>query len=535
MKTPKLKLGYFVFIPLTALICTSVILKSSAPVYASEAGQVYRKPLPSLPVTFDPKFYSDAYSVIVSTQIYDRLFEFDDFQNIKPSLAEKWETAEGGKIWTIYLKNNVKFHNGKTLTARDVEFMLYRLLEPDSSKSQELSIIAGSDEYIKKKSKTVSGIKALSPEAIRIELKSPFPPFLSLFTAMNTETIPWDYNGETESNFFKHPIGTGPYKFESYEPDQRVTLVANEQYFLGRPLLDKIIFEKSTTENAIKGFNNGYYQDLEWYSDLDPRRLTNTYTMIKAPVAGLNVIAINNRRPPFNNVHFRKALMYALDRVKLAEECFPGRKVAAGFVPPGVGGYYPEMPKVLFDLNKAKEELKLSKLSRKEISKMITFLRPDNHLCIEKFGPFVEGSYKKIGLNVTVRHLPFNEIYDKYYMPRNFEMLGLNFYADHPEGLFMLHAFQSDNPDNYSGIKSRAVDELLLKAGSTEDRYERFKLYRKAQEILQQDAVVIPLVYNIYENIYQRNVLGVERSPYSTYIIPMRKIHFDSNSTSLSH
>lgn len=488
---------------------------------------VYRKPIPSLPITFNPKYYSDAYSVLVSTQIYDKLFVLDELQSIKGSLAEKWESANGGKLWTIHLRKGILFHNGSPFTAQDVFFTLNKLLEADSIKSRELSIIVGADDYTQKHSKPIQGIKIIDPYTIQIELKQPFPPFLSILTGINTEIVPDNYAGKTEAEFFKHPVGTGPFKFISYEPDKNVTLEVNEKYFLGKPYIQKIVFEKSDSQNAIKGFNAGYYQDLECYPGVDLNLIKINYTMIKAPVAGVSTLYFNMRKPPFNNLHVRKAIEYALDKKQLVDICFPDRTPATGYVPSGVGGYYPEMTSVPFDLEKAKAELKISRLSAKELSKQITILRPSNHQCIEKFASFMESSFKKIGLNVSIKYAVYSEIYEHYYTNKDFDIINVIDFADHPEAIFLLSAFQSNHSHNITGIKSRQIDDILQKASATEDKYERFNLYRKLQEILQEEAIVIPIYYDIYQSVYQKNVRGVERSPYILYETPMRTIYFD--------
>lgn len=500
-------------------------------VSATAFADTYIKPLPSMPITFDPKLYADAYSIYVSSQIYDRLFEFDELQNIKPSVADKWESAEGGKIWIIHLKKNVLFHDGRPLTADDVEFSLLRLLQHDSVKNRELSIIAGAENFIRGRSKTVPGIKVVSPDEIRIELTSPFPPFLNILASVNTEILPKNLNGQSESSFFRHPIGTGAFKFESAGND-RVVLVANLNYFRGRPFLDRIVFELSDSNNAVAGFNRGYYHDLEWYYEVDPNKITTAYTVIKALIPDVSVLAFNVRRQPFNNVHFRKAVLSALDRNKLVAECFPNKKVTTGYMPPGVGGHDPNVKPPAFSVSNARKELQLSGIPNSILSKQITIYRPSNHMCVSGFRTFIEKSFREIGLNATVKYVTLAELFKSYYSPRNFDMFNMIFSSDYPEALFLLNYFRSDHPDNYSGFKSKAFDELLTQASKSEDRYERYNLYRKAQEILNQEAVVVPLFYNTYEGIYQRNVRGVEMPPYVTYYVPMKSIYFEKDSKS---
>ncbi len=492
----------------------------------SSAKMIYRKPLPSLPLTFNPKLYGDAYSILIATQIFDRLFDVDELLNIRPKLVTKWESEQDGRIWKLHLRDDVTFHNGKKFTAEDVAFTIKKLLEKDSVKFPELSVIKGGKEYHEGKAKDVSGIKILSPNTIQIELENPFSPFLAMFTAPNTEIIPNNYGGMTEAEFAKKPIGTGAFKFESYIPGKTVTVTANDKYFLGKPKLRKIIFEKTDRASAINGFNHHYYQDLEWFLDVEPKELTTTFTMVKLPVADTSILAFNLRRKPFDNIHLRKAIQYALNKKNLITNCIPDRKVAVGYVPPGVGGYYPEMQDVPYNLTKAKEELKLAKLTPEQLNKTYTILRPDNHVCKDLFAKFMQDSLKKIGLKVKVKYLPLSDIYSKHYWTRNYDMFNIIFPSDYTEGLFMLGVFRSDHPDNFTGVKNAEVNKLLDAASNRSDRFERFKIYRQIQEVLQKEAVIVPLFYGIYASIYQSDVRGIVRPPLTTYLIPMWPIYF---------
>lgn len=504
-----------------------ILLLNTSLVYAD----IYRKPIPSLPITFDPKSYADAYSALVSGQIYDRLFEFDDLQNIKPNLAESWETTEGGKTWNISLKQQVYFHNGKPFTADDVAFSLYRLVQRDSKKSKEFSIIKGADEYTRGRAKSIPGIKIISPYQIKIELVSPFPPFLNLLASLNTEIIPKDFSGQDEVTFFKRPIGTGAFKFESMSVS-KVVVTANDKYFGVKPMLEKVIFEKSNTKDAVEGFNHGYYHDLEWYFDVDLKQITIPHTVIKTPVPDVSVLAFNLRRAPLNNIHFRRAFTEALDKKRLIAECLPGRKLAVGYIPPGVGGYSTDIEALSYDLEKARQELKLSKLPASVISKPITILRPDNHICKEKFKTIIEDSLKQVGINAVVKYMVLGDIYRHYITPRNFDIFNLIFSADYPEALFLLNNFRSDHTDNYSGFKSKTYDDLLLRASQLTDRYERYNLYKKAQEILSQEAALLPMFYDTYESVYQPYVRGVKISPFVTYAVSMKNIYFGDSKNS---
>lgn len=496
-----------------------LILLLSQPVLALP---LYRKPLPTLPITCNPKNFYDAYSTLVCTQVFDRLLDFDDLLNINPMLAERWESRDDGRIWRFILRKGVKFHNGQPFTAEDVAFSLKHLLDKNSVKRQDFAIIEGAEEYQKGRTKSVDGIKIIDPYTIEVWLKKPFTPFLAVFAAYNTEIVPNNYGGLTESEFSEKPIGTGAFKFDGYVKGKSVKLSANDEYFGGKPKIN-LLFERSDRKDAIDKFNQGYYHDIDWYYP-EPHEIKRDYSVTKSPRAHTRIIAFNTRRMPLNNEHVRKAIDYVLDKHVLSEKCYHGYTVGAGYVPLGIGGYTSDIKVRELDINKAKDELSKAKLTRDILSKKLVIYRPDNYPCQDFFSDYISGNLKKIGLDVTVKHIPLGELFDKYYWNRDYDMLNLTYTADYPEAFFMLNVFKSDHSDNYTGVKDKEIDALLNNAITIKDRYERFKIYQKIQNIVYDKSLIICLNYDIFSSFFQRNVKGVLQTPLTSYMAPMRSI-----------
>lgn len=502
-------------------LLTCYIISSTS--NAETSSILYRKPIPSLPTTFDPKLYSDAYSVMVSSQIYDRLLETDEILSLKPKIAESWESLDGGQKWIVHLRNNVLFHNDKRLTADDVIFSLSRLFEKDSIRYNELSLVKGAKEYHNGSSKKVEGLKKIDDYTIEIDLIRPFPPFISIFAAPNTEILPAYFAGKSADKFFEAPIGSGAFKFEKIEADKSVTLAANDHYFHGRSKLDKIIFEKTSREEAIKGFNSGLYNDIEWFF---PRleEITRDYSVIKTPRASTSVIVFNTRHQPLNNINVRKAIAIALNKQTLLSQCYSDRIPANGFIPPGLGGYYANLPDIAENTNSIKSEFNKIKQKTAVFQKPLVLLRPDNYPCQEMFTKIMTEAFKKAGLQLNVIHLPLGKIVSQYYWARDYDLLHLTYPADFPEALFMLNMFRSDTQENPSGIKVPEIDKLLDQASSEPDRYKRYELYQRVQEIIQQNVPIIPLYYDVFSSIYQINVKNVKKTPLASYMAPMWSI-----------
>ncbi len=179
--------------------------------------EIYRKPLPNVAKTLDPIVFSDVFSSTIINQLYDRLFDIDELNNVKSKLASGWEVNSDGTKYNICLRNDVVFHDGKVLTSDDVAFTLQRLLSKKSVFSSEFSIIKGARAFQSGEQKAVRGIQINSPSCLTIELEKPFPIFINMLAALRTEILPFQFHGRSEEDFFKQPVGTGPFKILKYE------------------------------------------------------------------------------------------------------------------------------------------------------------------------------------------------------------------------------------------------------------------------------------------------------------------------------
>ncbi len=491
------------------------------------AAQEYRKPMPSLPVSLDPPIYIDGPSILIASQVYDRLVDFDELLNIQPNLMESWTNRERGKVWVFNLRQGVYFHNNKELTSDDVIFSIKNLMGKESVRRHEFSIIRGAKEYQSGKAKNVAGIKRISKYSLEIELEEPFSLFLHYFGAPNSEIIPEDYAGMLKEAFLKHPVGTGPFKFVEYKDDV-FKIAANEKYFKGKPRLDIIIFEKSTSEKALKGFNEGYFHDLDryYFSTTDIKR---NYTSIRSLRANTNVIALNVRKKPFSNVHFRKAIVYAFNKKEVYDNCFSSHIMANCFVPPGLGGHYPNMEQLPYDLEKARKEIKLANITEEDRKRVYTLIRPDNHPCKDGFSKFISKTAEKIGLKFKVIYLPLDKMISEYIMEKKYDMYSLNFTADNPEAFFILNYFRSDYPLSLGSEVGGEIDILLKKVPQLQDKYERFKVYKELQKIVRDRALIIPLYHMVVPQIFQSNIRGVLNPPLTEYIAPMWSVYIEEN------
>lgn len=369
----------------------------------SEPTQIYVKPLPNLSLTLDPQAMEDTYSFHVSSQIYDTLFKFDEFINLKPNLVESYQISDNGQVISLNLKRNIKFHNNKVLNADDIIYTIQRFIKNAHNRYPELLLVDGAQEYISGKSTSVKGINKSSSWSLEISLSAPSPTFIMLLATPSTGIMPANFNNHASSS--ELPIGTGPFKVISFSKGMEITLTANKDYFNGPPKLDGIIYKYATRDQAIDGFNKGMFHDLEWYNP-KPEEIKVSYSVAKFPMPRTAVLLFNTRIAPFNNKEARKAFVLAINKSELMSECFSDKVEANGFIPYGLGGYDRSSKDIAFDINESKKAFELSRIKK---SDPINIIWLEHHPCSGKFGKLVEKDLTSAGFKPIFKYITYSE------------------------------------------------------------------------------------------------------------------------------
>jgi peptide/nickel transport system substrate-binding protein len=232
---------------------------------------------------------------------------------IEPDLAERWTSSADGKEWTFFLRRGVQCHHGYgELTAEDVVYSLRRAADRARS--------AFSGDFA-----AVSTVEAVDPYTVRVRLSQALPAFLGLVTNYQGGQIVCKRAAEEMGeNFVRRPIGTGPYMFAEYQPQQFIRLVANPQYFRGGPKLREIVVRFLASDSTRDlAFQNGEVdmivgrQDEQWIERM--RRLPGTVVAVMEP-SELNTLHLNITQPPLNDIRVRQAIAAAIDRRALVQE-----------------------------------------------------------------------------------------------------------------------------------------------------------------------------------------------------------------------
>ncbi len=335
------------------------------------------------PKMFDPAFNDEGETFRITRQIYDTLIQNKPgTADLEPSLAEKWEPSNDGKTWTFSLKSGVKFSDGTPMDAASVCFNFDRWFNMKGAAAQSQMIYYGDVfEGFAKNEGDATGdpvyksCEAKDPATAVLNLNKPKGAFPSAFTlpsfaiqsptalkAHNADTVTQSGDSFTYSEYAnKFPVGTGPFKFESWDQAKgEITLVKNDSSPTP-PKLDKLIFKVIPDENARKqalkaGDINGY--DYPNPADYGLLRNDGEQVLIR-PSFNVLYLGINQaNNPKLKDVKVRQALAYGVNREqfvksKLAE----GSEVATEFVPKVISGYTDDVTKYPYDPEKAKQLL----------------------------------------------------------------------------------------------------------------------------------------------------------------------------------
>ncbi|MDQ3067604.1 MAG: ABC transporter substrate-binding protein [Actinomycetota bacterium] len=340
------------------------------------------------PVVLDGALVSDGESIRVITQIFETLVALEPGSTEPvPGLAESWEANDDGTVWTFKIREGVTFHDGETLDAAAVCFNFDRWYNfegplqnpgatyywqvvfggfatynkdsgaPEDSLYESCEVTDASTAVLTLTKPSATFIPALSQQAFSIAS----PKALEEFNADEGTTDEDGVFSPTGTFGTEHPIGTGPFKFESWVRNDRLTLSRNDDYWGEKASIDELII-RPIADNAarLQALQTGEIQgyDLVEPQDIATLQGDDELQVIDRPAFNVAYVGFNIAKKPTDDVKVREAIAYGLDRQAVVDEFYSGRAVVATqFMPPEVVGYADDVPTYEYDPEKAKQIL----------------------------------------------------------------------------------------------------------------------------------------------------------------------------------
>jgi len=514
----------------------------SSPVPAQEredtaTTSVYRRPLAQDPETLDPARIWDIYSRSVSQQVFDGLVRFDHTLTIKPALAALWRSSRDGLVWTFELRKDVKFHHGREVTADDVVYSFTRILDPKTrSGAAELFLnIVGARDVREGRSRTVSGLVALDRHTVQVTLNEALVPFAAVAAVGHAKVVPRDLVEAQGEAFGLRPVGTGPFRFLRWERGKEIVLTANPDYFDGSPKLSRLVYRvfPGDQRDAMHAeFMRGNLEDAPVPAGADRRQLaaSTSHIYVKRPMISVRFYGFNTRTPPFNDRRVRQAIVYAIDREGIVQNAHYGQYTfARGILPPGMLGFNRKLAGAPYDPQKARALLADAGHSGGRGLPPLVIWSSVKRPEILREHDEIKKSLAAVGLSADARYHPNWSTFSKMVEEGQLGFFLWAWYADVPDPEnFLAKLFYSSSPRNVFGYSNPAVDALLVGARRASDLSQRVELYRRAEELILEDAPIIPVFHHTYERLFQPYVRSVEVNGLGDPYIPFRKIWLDS-------
>jgi peptide/nickel transport system substrate-binding protein len=425
--------------------------------------------------------------------------------DIEPDLAESWTASEDGLTWTFKLRQGVQCH-GKygEFDAEDAVFSINRASNKDSS--------SFSKDYAALKS-----VEATGKYEVRITLANPVPSLLGLLVPYHGgNMVCKDAVEDLGAQYERTPIGTGPFMFAEYQPQQYVKLVANDAYFRGAPKLKEIYYRYIPSDASRDlAFQSGEIdmiygkQDQTWVERIS--KIPNTTVAVMEP-GEMSVLSLNMTMPPLDNLKVRQAVAHAIDRDTMVK--FKGEAVtrpSVSVVPEGYLGYTDDVPQYPFDIAKAKALLAEAGFPDGVTIKAIHTTLPGMLSTIEA----VQALLKEANINLeitTVEHATFHAQIRKdlsqvvHYSAARFPI------ADVYLTQFFDSASTVGTPTAVTNFSHCDVADKEIRAARVEpDPKKQLELWKTAQQKIMAAVCAVPVYQNLQLWAWKSNLdLGVD-------------------------
>ena len=453
----------------------------------------------------------DNNSIWIFEQIYQPLYTVtNNGKGVMPWLATGYTVSADKKTYTFKLRPGVKFSNGKLMTSADVKFSI----DQNRKATQGWAYL----------DTAISSVGAPSPETVVIHLKFPWAPLLADLSIFANDIIPNNYGGQTETQFYTHPIGTGPFKWDYWHKGSALKLVRNPYYWQqGKPYLNSVTWtdvpSDNTRELQLKGGQAQIDQTPAW-STVASLKSTPGVAMDLFNSTQTNYLAFNEKVKPFQDVHVRRAISLAINRESLVKAVLFGNgKPANSLFPPQVPYYQAATKGLQYNLAAAKAEMAKSTVPHGFTTTMLIPSGNSDYLTISTI---VQSELKPLGIKVNIQTLDPNTA-NTDFQDQKYDMSLTLWTMDIPDpdelATFALDPNSGAKSfftsyDNPTVVKDTHAAELTTVPA------QRQALYNVVQADAAADAFMAYLYYSPYPYATTSNVHGF-------YVTPLGNMHME--------
>jgi len=491
---------------------------SSAPVAAqSGAAGTLVVGLVAEPVNLDPPQVTDLNSNRVSRRIAETLVAFaEESTRVEPHLAESWTISRDGLTYTFKLRKGIKFHDGTPFDAEAVKFSIERQFNPDHPFNK-----LGKYPFAGYFFGNVKAVEVVSEDTVQFVLKEPRASFLSVLAAGPASIVSPTAARKHGADYALNPVGTGPFRYVSWERGQRVVLEKNPSYWKFPVKVDRVIYRPIVEDQArltelltgsldlIVGVPPDFVAQLEGSARI---------AVLKQVGAHVWYLGINNQKKPLDDKRVRQALNYAVNKEAIVRDVLKGTgAVSAGPVLPNTWGADAALKPYPYDPERAKRLLAEAGYPS---GFSTTLWVPESGSGMQSpvaMSTVIQSNLKAVGVNVTLQTMEWGAFLAKL-RSKEQDLFALSWMAgaEDPDLVIypLLHSSQwTPNGPNRALYKNQRLDDLLHQARLVTDQAKRAELYREAQRILVEDPPWIFVDHEIQIAALSRRVQGLKLHP----------------------
>ncbi|MBI1847161.1 MAG: ABC transporter substrate-binding protein, partial [Candidatus Rokubacteria bacterium] len=375
-------------------------------------------------------------------------------------------------------------------------------------------------------------IAALDRYTVEIALVESFAPFVSLLALGHAKIVPRDIVEARGDAFGAQPVGSGPFRFVQWDHGKEIVLAGNPDYFDGPPALSRLvyrIFSGDSTAAMFKQFEQGALEDApvptgQRLGSGDPR-----FQYIRRTTYSARFYGFNTRVKPLDDRRVRQAIVHAVDRDTILHEVFLDRfHPARGIIPPGTPGFDPSPQGFAYDPARARDLLRQAGYSAARPLPVIPAWSTARSETVVREHEMMKRALAAVGVSLDVRYQQDWPSFLRLLGEGRAPMFLYAWHADAPDpDNFLFKLFHSRGPRNFFGYANPAFDDLIRRARSEPDPTRRVELYRRAERMVLDDAVILPVWHYVYEHVFQPYVRSVQVNGLGDPYIPMRKIWLD--------
>ncbi len=495
-----------------------VILLASFPAGCGKQKEATTPAAKEKVVVIAPKYEGDHLNPVLGygryggSKFFNGLVRFDENLNLVPDLAESWEVSPDGKTYTFKLRPNVKWHDGKEFTAHDVKFTYEKIRDPNVASP------------LKPFFDFVEEITVVDNHTIKIQLSKPYAPFLEKLVVGIVPRHLLEGKDIKTAEFNQHPVGTGPFKFVEWKKGEKLVMVANQEYFRGKPKIDRVVVSFIPDENTrLLQVTKGEVDAAFLPPKLAAKAQSEKIKIYPVPTGEWCGLGLPYKNPLFQDIRLRQAVAYAIDKQAVVDRILEGKgEPASNSLRSNHWAYNPEAKKYPYDPEKAKALLAEAGwkdsdgdgiLDKNGKPLRFTLLYAADDVLRKDICTAVKTDLKKAGIDVELAGLSWDQIKPRMDTDATLFFWATVYDVDDPNYQLWHSQFIGQGWNNPACYQNKKVDELLEKGRATLEKSERKKIYAELQQILAEEQPVVFIAHMDHTYAASTRIKGIKVQP----------------------